>query len=376
MNTVSTDLSALIVGGGIGGMSAAIALRRNGVSVALIDKDPDWRVAGAGITITGPTLRAFKQLGVFDEIAEQGYVGDGIRVCNVEGEFIADIPTPMPAEAGVPGSGGIARPVLHSILSRRTIAEGTTVRLGIEVASLVQDESGVSVVLSNGSAERYDLVVGADGVRSTTRAQIFPNAPMPRHTGQCTWRIFAKRPPNVDRRHYYLGGPAKVGFTPISSDMMYMFVNEKSQPKVLGQADLVEGLVALLDGYGGHIAQIRKSITPTTEIVVRPLEAFVLPMPWHMNRVVLIGDAAHPTTPQLSSGAGMAVEDAIVLAEEIQTASSVPDAFCDYAMRREERCRLVVDSSVAIGELEQAHAPAEQSTAIVERVLLKLSEPF
>lgn len=282
----------------------------------------------------------------------------------------------MPKEAGVPGSGGITRPTLHAILSRPTIEEGAAVRLGVSVETLAQDTSGVDVRFSDGTRERYDFVIGADGIHSRTREQIFPGAPRPEYTGQCTWRVFTKRPPGVDRRHYFLGGPNKVGFTPVSDEQMYLFVNERTVRKVLEPDELRIGLAKLLEGYGGHIATIRDSLMPTSEVVLRPLEAFVLPAPWNVNRVLLIGDAAHPTTPQLSSGAGMAVEDAIVLAEELVAAGTVTAAFAAFMARREARCRLVVDSSVAIGKLEQAHAPGDQLTAIVDRTLKALSEPI
>lgn len=108
----------------------------------------------------------------------------------------------------------------------------------------------------------------------------------------------------------------------------------------------------------------------------RPLEALRLPAPWHVGRVLLIGDAAHPTTPYLSSGAGIAVEDAIVLAEELASAGSVPEALESFQLRREARCRLVVESSIRIGELEQEGAPPEERSAIIDHALARLTEPI
>jgi len=365
----------LIVGAGIAGMSATIALRRNGVAVDLIDIDPDWKVTGAGLTITGPTLRAFRQLGVYDEIAAQGYVGEGIRVCGVDGEPIRDIPTPIPPEAGVCGSGGIARPVLHKILSSRVLAGGVHPRLGVAVEQITQDGDGVDVTFSDGTADRYDLVVGADGIFSRTRDQIFPNAPGPEYTGQSVWRTFVPRPAGVDRRHYFLGGKVKVGWTPISATQMYLFVVERTPQEIREPHELPGILVDLLEPYGGYMRQIRESISEDIEIVFRPLESFYLPSPWHSGRVILIGDAAHPTTPQLASGAGIAIEDALVLAEELAAHGSVAETFDAFTARREERCRFVVESSIEIGRLEQRQAPPEAQTAVVERALAKLVEP-
>jgi len=368
-------LKVLVVGGGIGGMSTAIALRGIGAGVDLIDIDPNWGVSGAGITITGPTLRAFKALGVLEEITAQAYTGEGIRVCDVQGRTLEVLDTPMAPEAGVPGSGGATRPGIHKILAARLQAAGTQVRLGLTVNGFQPQADGVQVSFSNGEQARYDLVIGADGVNSKVREMIMPDAPKPEYTGQSVWRVTVERPAEIDRRTYFLGGPLKVGFTPVSRTQMYMFANEKTD-KVFRKGDLHEELAQRLQGYGGMVAQVRDGLNQQSDIVFRPLEAFSLPAPWYRGHVLLVGDAAHPTTPQLASGAGMAVEDALVLAEELTRAGNVQHALAAFMARREERCRLVVESSVTIGRLEQERAPVAQQTAVVQRALAKLMEPI
>ena len=355
-------------------MSTAICLRRNGIAVDLIDIDPEWRVYGAGITITGPTLRAFKQVGVYDEIVAQAYVGEGIQVCDTQGNHLRRLPTPMPPEAGVAGCGGIMRPTLHKILSDRVRLSGAKVRLGLTVDALDQDADGVDVRFSDGSAGRYDLVVGADGIGSRVRTLIFPDAPKAEYTGQSTWRLMTPRPAGIDCRHFFLGGPNKVGFTPVSASEMYLFVNESTPQVFRDERDLKLGLIERLAAYGGILADIRDGITDDSIINFRPLEAFFLPPPWHSGRVVLIGDAAHPTTPQLASGAGIAVEDGLVLAEELMVDRSMAATLDAFTSRREPRCRLVVEGSIEIGRLEQEQATAEQQTAVVEHALAKLAE--
>lgn len=367
----------LIVGGGIGGMSAAISLRRQGMNVDLIDLDPQWRVYGAGISITGPTLRAFKGVGILDEVMQQAYTGEGIQVCDVNGKPIHIVPTPLIGADGVPGSGGIMRPLLHSILSRRTRELGTQVRLGMTVDRLMSDDHGVDVVFSDGSAQRYDVVVGADGVFSRVRRLLFPNAPGPEYTGQRVWRITVPRPESVVRRMFFLGGSLKAGLTPVSRDAMYMFLLEPA-PKsdIIPDAQLPSELSRLMQGYGGVLRDIRENLNASSQIVLRPLEGFLLPRPWEKGRVILIGDAAHPTTPQLASGAGMAVEDALVLAQELAQQPSVELAFAGFMSRRYERCRLVVENSLEIGRREQARAPMEKQAELVEQSLRILAEPI
>lgn len=366
----------LVVGGGIGGMSTAISLRKLGIEVDLIDLDPNWRVYGAGITITGATLRAFKSLGILDAVMEQAYTGEGIQICDVNGNHLHRVPTPVAEGGDTPGCGGIMRPVLHKILSSMTLELGTRVRLGITVDAIDSDDLGVSVKFSDSSTGRYDMLVGADGVFSRVRSLLFPEAPRPQYTGQCVWRIVAPRPASIVRRNFFLGGPAKVGLTPVSKTEMYMFYLETTPKRApLPDSELPAELHRLLHGYGGIVSDIRESLGAHSNVVLRPLEGFLLPRPWQKGKAILIGDAAHPTTPQLASGAGLAAEDALVLAEEISRTAYVEDAFDSFMARRYERCRLVVENSLEIGRLEQQRAPVEAQTRIVKESLELLAQP-
>ncbi|MDB5967287.1 MAG: FAD-dependent 2-polyprenyl-6-methoxyphenol hydroxylase protein [Polaromonas sp.] len=372
-----TVRKVLIVGGGIAGMSTAITLRKHGVEVDLVDLDPLWRVYGAGISITGPTLRAFKALGILDQVMAQAFTGDGIQVCDVQGQPVHVVPTPLLGDSGVPGSGGIMRPLLHSILSSRTVALGTDVRLGLTVDSLDSRHDGVTAVFSDGSVRDYDAAVGADGVFSRVRTLLFPDAPRPQYTGQCVWRLTVRRPASVRRRMFFLGGPVKVGLTPVSADEMYMFLLQTvPQRPAIAEDQLSTVLAGLLQGFGGVLRDIREQLGPQSGIVLRPLEAFLLPRPWQKGRVILIGDAAHPTTPQLASGAGMAVEDALVLGDALVHEACVAQAFEHFMTRRYERCRLVVENSMEIGRREQARAPMEKQAELVEQSLRILAEPI
>lgn len=371
---MSAGRDVLIVGGGVAGMSAAIALARTGWSVDLIDIDPEWKVYGAGITLTGPTLRALAQLGVYEALSAEAYVGEGIDICGVGGEIVRRVETPVPAGSSAPGSGGVLRPVLHRVLSAAVRAAGCEVRLGLTVESLRQEEGGVAVRFTDGSAGRYRVVVGADGAFSKVRGLIFPGGPGPTYTGQFCWRVSAPRPPEVQRRRFFLGGPVKVGLCPVSSDSMYMFLLQARPTKARPEGSLHEALRQLLGAYGGPLAAVRAGVTESSGVIARPLESFLAPPPWFAGDVILIGDAAHPTTPQLASGAGLAVEDALVLAQALQQSPDPATAFPAFMARRYPRCRLVVENSVEIGRLEQAGAPASAQTEIVERSLRALAE--
>ncbi|TCB82359.1 FAD-dependent oxidoreductase [Acinetobacter sp. ANC 4173] len=367
---------ALIIGAGTAGMASAITLSRIGIEIDLIDINPNWGALGAGLTITGPTLRALKQLGVYEEVTEQAYVGDGIQVCDPQGNPLRILPTPMLEGSDTAGSGGIMRPTMHSIMHKYVDEAGIQMRLGLTADAFEQDDKGVTVTFSDGTTGRYDFVLGSDGVLSKTRQLLFPNAPKAEYTGQSCWRLFLKRPASVERRTYFLGGPVKVGFTPVSQEHMYMFLLERCPQRWQEPEDNYKNLKQLLKGYDGILAEIRESLTEADNpnINFRPLECFDLPGPWYVGKVLLIGDSAHPTTPQLASGAGMGIEDALVLAEIFEKQADVESAFAEFMQRREQRCRLVTQSSMEIGRLEQQRAPVEQQTAVVTKALEILKE--
>lgn len=366
---------ALIVGGGVGGMTAAIALRREGVAVDLIDADPDWRVYGAGISVTGISLRAFENLGVLDEVRARGFVGAGMKVKDLAGNVQMSFPVP-PEPKTVECGGGILRPVLHDILSTRVRASGAKVRLGVKVGTLAQDADGVDVTFSDGDAGRYDLVVGADGIFSQIRAMIFPHAPAPAFTGQGCWRVVAPRPADVDRPEMYFGGPVKLGLNPVSRDEMYMFVLEHVPGNPWFEPEARPGhLKALMAPFGGHAAGVRDGLTAETEINYRPLEWLLLPDPWYKGRVLLIGDAAHATTPHMASGAGIAAEDGLVLAEELRAREDVAAALKAFMARRFQRARLVVENSVRIGEMEMS-GRSTQGNAMIGQTMHELAGPY
>jgi 2-polyprenyl-6-methoxyphenol hydroxylase-like FAD-dependent oxidoreductase len=371
---VANPKTALIVGGGIAGMSAAIALARVGVVADLVDLDPEWRVFGAGLSITGPTLRAFRQLGVIDEVREAGFFSSTIKMFAQDGTPLAEIANP-PLEPGIPAAGGILRPVLHRILSDRTRASGANIRLGVSVAGLSETGDAVDVRFTDGSEKSYDLVIGADGCMSRVRQLLFPDAIAPKFTGQGCWRVLADRPPEVTSTEIYFGDDVKAGVNPCSPDKLYMFVTSAmpGNPRI----DPVNGihqLAELIAPFGGTVGKIREGLSEHSNFNYRPLEAMLLPRPWSVSKVGVIGDAAHATTPHLASGAGIAVEDALVLAEEMIAANTVEEGWRRFEERRWERCRMVIETSVRIGDIEIAHGSRSEIAGLMEGAARSLAE--
>lgn len=374
---ISSIGSALVVGGGIGGMAAAISLAERGVKVELIDLDPDWRVYGAGITITGATLRAYKRLGMVGDIAREGAIAPGSAVFTFFGRFLHDLDEP-PLEEGLPATGGIMRPVLHHLMQDRVRAAGCKVRLGITVDELTNVEGGVDVVFSDGTSGTYDLVIGADSVRSRVRDLKFPHMGEPEYTGQGCWRISIAKPPTLEKGEMYFGHKYTVGITRCGVDAVYlwMLTPHERREKHFDDEELFTGMKERLADFGGSAGWIRDNMTRDDWINYRPLAAKIQPRPWHDGRVVLLGDAVHATTPHLASGAGMAVESAIVLADELAAAGSAEEALLAYEDRRFERCRDIVESSIAIGAAQLAGADGATVGGMIAAAAHRLMAPF
>ncbi len=367
----------LIIGGGFSGMSAAILLQRQGLDVSLLEIDPNWRTDGAGITVSGPSLRAIEQIGILDEFKQHGAIAANVDMFNGNGDFINQIKTPAVPGSSVVGGGGIMRPVLAKILARHTQEVGVNVILGHTFNDIADLGDRVRVSLTNGSQEDYDFVVAADGVFSKVRQTLFPDAPTPQYTGQGVWRAVVPRF-GLERPALFFGATGKLGFTPVSADAMYLNYTElrPNKDRIPAEQEL-EYLRKLLEPFTAPVAEkVKQHLNPQSQILYRPLEGMIMPRNWYKGRVLLIGDAVHATTPHLASGAGMGHEDAVVLADEVAKGGAVTDIFERFQHRRWERCRMIVANSLRLGEIEKSGGPKEEHVQIMALTMTGLLAPI
>lgn len=369
------NLDILIIGGGIGGLTSAIALRRGGHRVTVIEKDPTWSVYGVGIIQQANVIRAMVDLDLIDDYLSAGVPFDKVAIHLPDGTQVAEIPMPRLVE-GYPSSIGIGRPALHKILGDRTIAAGADVRLGITAEELHDDGAGVLASFSDGTQARFDIVVGADGVYSQTRSMIMPDAAGPEFTGQAVWRYNFPRPADLDALHVY-NGPIGIGLVPINRELVYMYVTtpEPGKPRY-AEDGLAAAMRAKLAGAAPQIAELASQITDNRQVVYRPLEGMMLHGDWHVGRVVLLGDAVHATTPHLGQGAGLAIEDSIVLAEEIARHDDPAAAFTAFRTRRYERCRYIVEKSLAICRGQLGQGPLVDNALATAEAFHVMAEPI
>ena len=368
----------LIVGGGIAGTSLAIELQRKGIAAEIAEKEPVWGAKGTGITLMGPALRALKTLGVLEDCLPQGYGVSEMKIFTGAGEFLQTVPLQGLLGQSYPAIGGMMRPALHRVLSEAALRGGTMVRLGVSVASLEQRGDGVDVAFTDGTRASYDLVVGADGCRSSTRRLLLgETAPEPRFLGQSVWRALVQRPQEVTGLFMFYGVQHKTGFTPLTPERMYVFLVEPAADRIrLEPSDGPYRMRELLADFGGLVADVRETIREPHQVDARPLDALLLPAPWYRGRVLLIGDAVHATTPQLAMGGAIAMEDAIVLAQVLDGEGTVENALECFMARRFERCRMVVENSVQLAEWEKnAAAHADDSAQLMGESLAALAAP-
>lgn len=368
----------LVLGGGFAGSAVAIALGRAGVEVDIVEINPSWTTLGAGISIGGPSLRTLQQLGVLDEFLREGAAFDGVEIRTPTGQVVMEIPTPRIVGTEVPGGAAVMRPVLGRILSEAAVRAGATVRLGTTLTSFTDTGDGVDVLLSDGEEGRYDLLVAADGLYSQTREKLIPDAPRPSYNGQGAWRAVLPRQPEVSHTLLWNNDDIKVGINPVSQSQMYLFVNEnRATNDYIAPESQLDRLLAMLAPFSDPvIVQVRADLNEDSLIVYRPIESLLVPKPWHVGRTAFIGDAVHATTPHLAAGAGIGLEDALVLVEELAAAETVEEALEAYQDRRYPRCRMVVENSGRLGVIEVEHGDKAEHSRIMAESMAALAQPI
>ncbi|GAA2875026.1 FAD-dependent oxidoreductase [Pseudonocardia halophobica] len=370
--------TVLVVGSGLAGTATAIHLADRGVAVDLVEITPDVAAVGSGITLQGNALRELRNLGVWDRVQEKGYGFDslGLRAPDPSGTLLVEIPDARTGGPDLPATLGMPRPDLARILHDRADEAGAKIRFGITVTELRQDGAGVDVEFSDGTSARYDLLVGADGIRSSVRRMLGVELET-RPTGMGIWRAFGPRPASVTRTDLFYGGPCYIaGYCPTGEDSLYAYVVEDAQDRsALSPAERLATMRELASAYHGPWDDILATLDDPARVNYTWFETHVLPAPWNRGRVVLIGDAAHSCPPTLAQGGAQALEDAAVLAELLLAADALDDDLWDtFTARRHARAAAVVEASVQLGQWLLDHEQGDVP-GLMGRIAALVTEP-
>jgi 2-polyprenyl-6-methoxyphenol hydroxylase-like FAD-dependent oxidoreductase len=350
--------SVLVIGGGITGSVLSLALAKRGVRVDLAEIRQDWRGVGHGITVQGNLLAALGKVGVLDEVMRRGVVFDTLRMRRADGTLIAELPTPRTGGPGLPATMGALRSDIQDVLCDRVYAAGVSVRLGLTVRSVTSDDQRAHAEFSDGSEGDYDLIVGADGIRSAVRAMLgFTAVPQP--SGMSIWRVVADRPAELDCAELYYDGPRyKAGYTPIAPGRCYAYLLDVDGTRGdFGDRPDWEVMYERSEGYGGTWGKIRDTLGPRSSVSHTRIEWLLLDNPWYRGRAIVIGDAAHACPPLIAQGAAMCAEDAVVLAELVTGDLPVPRALAAFMVRRMPRVEIVVRNSMRLVRYEMGTEP-------------------
>ncbi|MFV0133154.1 FAD-dependent oxidoreductase [Streptomyces sp. HMX87] len=374
---MSTARTVLVIGGGAAGSAVTVLLRRAGITVDLIEAKDDWNAtAGSGITLQGNALRVLRELGVWEQVRASGFGFGSVGITAPDGTVLHVQRDLRTGGDDLPATVGMQRPQLQRILIDAVRAGGATVRLGTTAETLDQDGDGVSVRFSDGTEGRYDLVIAADGLGSTTRAAIGITA-KPEPTGMAIWRVAAPRPAGVTRTDLAYGGPAHIaGYCPTSDTTLYAYVVEPHRDRAsIPPERYAEEMGRLASAYGGFWPEITAHITDPAKVNYTWFDRMLVEGSWHRGRVVLVGDAAHCCPPTLAQGAALSLEDAWVLARLLAEAGSWDDAlFQVYYERRIGRVRPVVDASVQIGQWQLDGVRDADVPGLMARTMTMLRE--
>ena len=330
------SLRILIVGGGIAGLALGRALREQGVVPEIIERAPSWPTHGTGLYLPGNGVRALGALGLADTVLTRAVCMSHQRILDHTGRQLAEIElAEFWSRVGL--CVGIARGELHRILLEGAV--GVPMRLGATVTMLSQQDGEVDVAFADGSTGTYDLVVGADGIHSSIRQLVFGSI-RPRHLGQVSWRFLVDQSGGIETWTAMLASRRTFLAMPVGPNRLYCYADLATAATEDPTGRDRGRFLALFADFGEPVPSILSGLGNFDSIYFSPIEEVVLDSSI-CGRVVLLGDAAHATSPNMAEGASMALEDALVLAQMLAMHASPEEALSAFTKRRRTRIRWV-----------------------------------
>lgn len=351
-----------MVGGGVGGLAAAVALRRVGIRAHVLERSADRGTAQGGhaLVLWHNAVLALRAIGLGDELERVGRRVDAYEFHAARRGLLARWPLAERAPRyGAPVL-AVRREDLHAVLADRV---GGDLVLGAPCTGWQETADGVDVHLADGRRVRTDALVGADGLRSTVRRRLHPHEGAPRWAGYTAWQAVVPVGDLDVPDHAFvntLGRGVWFVYYRLPGGLVYWdgVVGPDASRRITGGADLRphDFLARVFDGWPDPVQGL---VAAADEARLAPVDVFDRdPVgTWGRGRVTLLGDAAHPMTFNLGQGAGQAVEDALVLARNLADAP-VPQALRAYERQRAGRTAAMVRRSRANGEMLRRRSAA------------------
>ncbi|OJV94205.1 MAG: hypothetical protein BGO39_11985 [Chloroflexi bacterium 54-19] len=350
-----TPKSAIIAGGGIGGLAAGIALEQAGWQVSVFEQAAEFKAIGAGLTIWPNAVKALYTLGLREDLEKMGVSEFAGGFFTEKGELLAKISYAGILERyGAPILAVHRADLLDALLNK---LGKDRLRLGAKLLDFSQDEKGVTANFSNGETAQADVLIGADGIHSKVRKKLFGHKPL-NYSGYTAWRGVAPTPKKPFEAGETWGKGRRFGLVPLNGEAVYWFATDnRPEGEPHDPAHRQEELLTLFDGWRFPVKELIAT-TPAANILRNDI--FDLPPldKWTVGRVTLLGDAAHAMTPNLGQGACQAIEDAVVLAGCLDQSAEVPLALEHYEELRRGRTTRITRQARQVGAVGQWRNPA------------------
>jgi 2-polyprenyl-6-methoxyphenol hydroxylase-like FAD-dependent oxidoreductase len=352
-------MKAIIIGGGIGGLTTAIALQQQGIDFQVYEAAPELKPVGAGIVMASNAMQIFQRLGIEKKIQAAGL--EVQQAFGVDEKF--NVISGLDVKGKVAPRYGIGSYAIHRGRLQQTLLseiDSAKVHLNKRLESVQQTDTKVIVRFEDDTFVEGDIVIGADGIKSAVRKSIFGELTL-RYSGQTCWRGMAKfsLPDSKKGNSYEMWGPQKglrFGFVPTAQDEVYFFTTYFTEQGGRDSGASKEKLLNLYSVFGDLPRQIMEA-TPEENIIRSDIHDLSPIQQWWKGRVVLSGDAAHARTPNLGQGGCQAVEDALVLAKCLKVNTDPESAFIQYQSLRYQKALHVVNMSWQFGKVTNLGSP-------------------
>lgn len=360
-------MEILIAGGGIGGLAASIGLARSGHQVEVCEQAERLRTVGAGISLQPNAFQALETLGLAQEVMPRGVTASRASLWRSDGRLIRDFDFD-----GYEAETGYRPYIFHRASLLETLFDeakrhGVDVRFGQRVESIEQQDDAVSVTMDSGVKYEADLLVGADGINSRVRSHLFGDETK-RFSGYVCWRGIVDDPQlveSVDSMSEIWGRGQRFGYMRCSASQIYWFATSSCSTPDVADSDLRSTFA----GWPKMVSNLLES-TPTETIVFNDISDRPPIFPWAKGRITLLGDAAHPMTPNFGQGGSQAIEDAVVLSHLLQNAKAPVSALRQYEKHRNPRTKQLVEASRRFGKIAQGGSTSTRF--IRDQVLTRL----